>query len=327
MQKLLLRWWTPGATAGMALSLCLPLGAHAAWPERPVKIVVGFAAGGVADVAARAVAQGLQTKYGQAFTIDNKAGAGGRLATDSVAKAEPDGYTLALLVGGDAVLAASEPKLPYQLLRDFRFISTLSVYPFVVVTSAESKVKSLPNMIVLARKTPGGVSYGTPGRGTTQHLAGELIAALSNTEMTDVPYRGTAAVMTDLLTARMDFTISAAFSVQGDIQSGRLKALAVTSKERLAMWPDVPTVSETVPGYEVTTWMGLAAPAKTPTAVVEQLNRDVRELMGTPAVKERFSSMGLDPMTSSSEEMRSRVESELAKWKQLLQQRNIDLTK
>lgn len=300
--------------------------ANAAWPDRPVKIVVGFAAGGVADVAARLVAEGLQRKYGQAFTVENRAGAGGRLATDSVAKAEPDGYTLSLLVGGDTVIAASDPKLPYQLGRDFQFVSTLSVYPFVIVAATASPVQSVPQMVGRARRSPGAVRYATPGRGSTQHLAGELIAAMAAVDMTDVPYRGSSASMTDVITARVDFTIAALNTVRGELQTGKLKAIAVTSKERIASLPDVPAVGETVPGYEVTTWMGLAAPARTPPAIVEQLNRDVRELMATPAIRERFLALGLDPQTSSGPEMKARVESEIAKWKVLMQTRKIDLT-
>lgn len=300
--------------------------AEAAWPERPVKIVVGFAAGGVADVAARMIAEGLQRKYGQAFTVDNRAGAGGRLATDAVAKAEPDGYTLGLMVGGDTVLAASDPKLPYQLQRDFQYITTLSVYPFVIVASPESRVGSVSQMLDLARKTPGSVRYATPGRGSTQHLAGELIAAMAGVDFTDIPYRGSSASMTDVMSARVDFTIAALNTVRGEITAGKLKAIAVTSGTKVASLPGAPTVAETIPGYEVTTWMGLTAPAKTPPAIVEQLNRDVRQLMATAAVNERFLSLGVDPHTGTPAEMKARVETEVARWRNLLQTRRIDLT-
>jgi tripartite-type tricarboxylate transporter receptor subunit TctC len=300
--------------------------AQAAWPEKPVKIVVGFAAGGVADVAARVIAEGLQRKYGQAFTVDNRAGAGGRLATDAVAKAEPDGYTLGLMVGGDTVLTASDPKLPYQLQRDFQYITTLSVYPFVIVASPESRVGSVSQMVDLARKTPGIVRYATPGRGSTQHLAGELIAAMAGVDFTDIPYRGSSASMTDVMSARVDFTIAALNTVRGEIAAGKLKAIAVTSATKVASLPGVPTVAETIPGYEVTTWMGLTAPAKTPPAIVEQLNRDVRQLIATPAVNERFLSLGVDPHTGTPAEMKARVETEVTRWRNLLQTRRIDLT-
>lgn len=310
-------------TAAVAL-LCASAPAFA-WPDRPVKIVVGFAPGGAADVAARVVAENLQKKYGQTVTVDNRAGAGGRLATDSVAKAEPDGHTLALLVGGDTVIAASDPKLPYQLLRDFQFVTTLSVYPFVLVASPQSKAQGLPALIEAARQTPGTVRYATPGRGTTQHLAGELMAAMAGVDMTDVPYRGTAASMTDVMSGRVDYTIAAINTVRPEIQAGKLKALAVTSRERVGSLPGVPSVADVIPGYEVTTWMGIAAPAKTPAAVVEQLNRDLRELMGSTAVRERFLALGLDPQTGTGEEMRTRVESDVSRWKKLMQARNIEL--
>lgn len=300
--------------------------AHAAWPERPVRIVVGFAAGGAADAAARVVAEGLQRKYGQGVTVENKAGAGGRLATDAVAKAEPDGYTLGLIVGGDTVVAASDPKLPYNLSRDLQFVSTFSVYPFILVAGVDSPVQSVQQMITRAKQSAGSVRYATPGKGTTQHLAAELIAAMAGVDMTDVPYRGSSAAMTDVLTSRVDFTIAALNTVRAEVQSGKLRALAVTSKERVASLPNVPSVAETVPGYEVTTWMGLAAPARTPAAIVEQLNRDVKELLATPAVRDRFITLGLDPQTSSGPEMKQRVEGDVVRWKNLLQARKIDLT-
>lgn len=314
------------AARALVVVAALAAGAAHAWPDKPVRILVGFAAGGVADVAARVVAEGLQKKYGQAFTVENRAGAGGRLATDSVAKAEPDGYTLGLMVGGDTVVAASDPKLPYNLQRDFQYISTLSVYPFVVVASPESRVASVTQMVELARKSPASVRYATPGRGSTQHLAGELIAAMAGVDFTDVPYRGSSATMTDVMTARVDFTIAALNTVRGEITAGKLKAIAVTSATKVASLPGVPTVADTIPGYEVTTWMGLTAPAKTPAAIVEQLNRDVRQLMATQAVNDRFVSLGVDPQTSTPAEMKSRVETEVARWRNLLQSRRIDLT-
>lgn len=302
------------------------LRAHA-WPDRPVRIIVGFSAGGVADLAARVLAEQLQRKYGQAVTVENKAGAGGRLATDAVAKAVSDGYTLGLLVGGDTVVAASDPNLPYHLLKDFQFVSTLSVYPFVLAAGPESKTPSIARLLETARRSPGSVSYATPGRGTTQHLAGELIASVGKVDLTDVPYRGAAAAMTDVLGSRVDFTITTLNLVRADLQSGKLKALGVTSRERLATLPDVPSLAEVMPGYEVTTWMGIAAPARTPQAIVDQLNRDVREVMSQPAGRDRFIVLGLEPLAGSSAEMRARVEGDITRWKQLITDRKLDLTK
>jgi tripartite-type tricarboxylate transporter receptor subunit TctC len=308
------------------LTLAAPLTCHAAWPEKPVRIVVGFAPGGVADSGARLVAEQLQKKYGHAVTIENKAGAGGRLATDFVVKAEPDGYTLLLLVGGDTVVAASDPKLPYNLLRDFQFASTLSVYPFLLLAGADSRTPTLKAMLEVARKEPGTVRYATPGRGTTQHLTGELIAAQAGIDIVDVPYRGSSAAMTDVATARVDFTVTALGSLLPELQSGRYKALAVSSKARLPFLPQVPTVGESLPGFEVLTWMGVAAPARTPKAIVDQLSNDLREVMALPVVRERFAGLGLDPQTSTPAEFRVRVESDVARWKTLIAARKIDLS-
>ncbi|MEP6719855.1 MAG: tripartite tricarboxylate transporter substrate-binding protein [Variovorax sp.] len=303
----------------------LAASAAQAWPDKPVRIVVGYAAGGAADTGARIVAEQLQKKYGQAVTIDNKSGAGGRLATDTVAKAEPDGSTLLLMVGGDAVVAASDPKLPYNLLRDFQFAGTLSVYPLLLAAGVDSRTPTMKSLLEVAQKEPRSVRYATPGRGTTQHLAGELIAAQAGLEVVDVPYRGTVAAMMDVVTSRVDFTVAALGSVRGEIQSGKIKAFAVTSKERMAALPQVPTVAEFIPGFEVVTWMGIAAPARTPQAIVDQLSRDLREVMALPAVRERFLTLGFDPQSSTPAELRTRVEADVARWKTLLSTRKIDL--
>ena len=298
--------------------------ASAAWPEKPIRIVLGYAPGGASDLAARVIAQHLQKKYGQAVTVDNRAGAGGRLGTDIVAKADPDGYTIALLVGADAVVAAIDQKLPYNLLRDFAFVTTLTTYPFILVAAPESKVKSLPQMIELAKKSPPGtIQYTTPGRGTTPHLAGELLNAMVGVSLTDVPYKGSSSALTDVMSARVDFTIAAIPSVRGAIQQGKLKAIAVTSKDRAPAAPNVPAISEIIPGYDVTTWAGLAVPAKTPPAIVEKLSRDVGEIMKIKEVNDRFVEIGFYPATSTGAEMRARVESDIAKWKQLVQARKL----
>ncbi|HEU0199575.1 MAG TPA: tripartite tricarboxylate transporter substrate binding protein [Burkholderiaceae bacterium] len=311
--------------ACLAAALFGTAAAHA-WPDKPVRIIVGFAPGGAADVAARIVAANLQKKYGHPVTVENKGGAGGRLATDAVTKSAPDGSTFGLVVGGDTVLAASEPKLPYNLQRDLQFISTLSVYPFVVAANATTTMSSLKSVLEAARKAPGTVRYATPGKGSTQHLAGELLAATAGVELVDVPYKGAAAAMADVLTGRVDFTIAALSTVRGEIQAGKLKVLGVTSRERLSMLPEAPAIGEVVPGFDVMTWMGIAAPAGIPQAIVVQLNRDLREIMALPDVRERFLGLGFDPATSSPAEMRARVDADIHRWKQLLQSRKIDLT-
>ena len=314
-----------GALVAAVLCSSLPWAASAAWPEKPIRILLGYAPGGASDLAARVVAEHLQRKYGQAVTIENKAGAGGRLATDAAAKADPDGYTLVLLVGADAVIAATDPKIPYNLLRDLQFVSMITEYPFILITAAGSKLKSVPQMLELAKKSPAGtVQYTTPGRGTTPHLAGELLAAMAGVDLTDIPYRGSSSAMTDVMSGRVDFTIAAIPSVQAYIQQGKLRAIGVTSKTRAAATPTVPAVAETIPGYEVTTWAGLAAPAKTPKAIVDKLSQDIRDVMKIKEVHDRFIEIGFDPLTGTSAEMRARVESDIAKWKQLVSTRKIE---
>lgn len=313
-------------TVAGALTLLFAAGAQA-WPDRPVKIVVGYSPGGIADIGARVVAEQLQKRYGQTVTVENKAGAAGRMATDNVAKAEGDGHTLLLLVGGDAVVAATDAKLPYNLTRDLQFVSTLSVYPLVLVSSPMPHTASLKAMLDTARDKPGSITFATPGRGTTQHLAGELLAERAGVTLVDVPYKGSAATMTDLLSGRVDFSISALASVRGEVLAGKLKALAVTSKERMPALPDVPAVAESFPGFEVATWMGIAAPARTPQAVIDQLSRDLNDVMAIPAVRERFAGLGADPRSSTPTEMRERVTQDIERWKQLVATRKLDLTK
>ena len=304
------------AALAAALSLALPLSAAAAWPEKPIRILLGYAPGGASDLAARVVAEQLQKKYGQVVTVENKAGAGGRLATDAAAKSEGDGYTMVMLVGADAVIAATDPKLPYNLLKDFQFVTTITEYPFILITAPESKVKSLPQMLELAKKAPGAVQYTTPGRGTTPHLAGELLAAMAGVDLTDVPYKGSAAAMTDVMSARVDFTIAAIPSVQTHIQQGKLRAIAVTSKMRSAAAQGVPTIAETIPGYDVTTWAGFAVSAKTPKAIVDKLSQDIGEVMKIKAVHDRFVEIGFDPLTGTPADM--------VKWKKLVETRKIE---
>jgi tripartite-type tricarboxylate transporter receptor subunit TctC len=194
------------------------------------------------------------------------------------------------------------------------------------MSSPSSRTPTLQALFDVAHKNPGGVTYATPGLGTTQHLTGELFAARAKIELTPAPYRGSAAAMTDVAAGRVDFAITALGTQGGEIQAGRYKVLAVTSKARLPSMPQVPTVAETLPGFEVVTWMGLAVPARTPATIVEQISRDVREVMAIPAVRERFAGLGADPQSSTPAEFQARVEADIARWKELIATRKLNLS-
>ncbi|MFD1840595.1 tripartite tricarboxylate transporter substrate-binding protein [Paracidovorax cattleyae] len=312
-----------GAAAALAVgTAALPAAAQPAFPSKPIRILVGFSAGGGADGAARAIADALQRKYGVAVTVENRPGAGGRLSSDALAKAEPDGYTLAALVGGDAVTAATDARLPYRFPDDFAPLSTISVYPFVVMTSGTGPYKTLDEFLAAARA--GGRSYASPGPGTTQHLAAELLAGMAKAELLHTPYKGTAASVPDLISGRVDISVGTT-SEGALIRNGRLRALAVTSRERSPSMPNVPTVAESLPGYEVTTWMGLVAPSRTPASIVQKLSNDIQALVATPEVRSRIEALGLEPQASTAAQMRERMAGDVAKWKAVVRDRHIQL--
>lgn len=293
------------------------------FPAKPIRILVGFSPGGAADAVTRVIAEGLQRKYGVAVTVENRPGAGGRISTDALAKAEPDGYTLASLVGGDAVIAATDPRLPYRFPEDLMPLSMVSVYPFLVLTSAAGPYKTLAEFLAAAKS--GDRSYASPGPGTAQHLAAELLAGVAKVDLLHTPYRGTSAATTDVIAGRVDISIGTN-SDAGLIKSGRLRALALTSRERSASMPDVPTVAQTLPGFDVTTWMGIAAPARTPAPIAQKLSADIQALLATSEVRARIDALGFEAHASSSAQMRERMVADIVKWKTVVRDRNIRLT-
>jgi tripartite-type tricarboxylate transporter receptor subunit TctC len=295
-----------------------PVAAQEAYPARPVLLTHGFAAGGNGDVVSRIVGDALSPRLGQPVIIEPRPGAGGNTASARLAKAEPDGYTLISLTGGHAVSAAIYKTLPFDPLDDFQMVSVYGYQAFMIAVRKDSASKSLPDLIAAAKAAPGKLNYSSVGVGSTQHLAGALLCAMAGIEMTHVPYRGGGAPMTDLLGGQIDLTVDTITVVEPQVRSGNVRALGVTSGSKWWSLPDIVPIAETVPGYDVRTWLGLAAPKGTPAAVVQRLNAALRSGLADPQVDERLRKIGMDVRASSPEEMRAMVASQIARWKKVV---------
>lgn len=315
----------------MALkTLALACGAAAlpAWaqgyPNRPIRAVQGFAVGGNADTIARLVGAEMSKSLGQPLVVEAVTGAGGTLGSAAVARASADGYTLLLATGGHAVTGAVYKKLPYDPVKSFEMVSTVTYFPFLVVVPAESRLRSFADLLKAGRESAGAIAYGSAGVGTTHHLAGELLARMARIKLLHVPYRGDAASTTALLGGEVFFTIAPATAVEANLRAGRLRALAVTGPSRWLGMPEVPTVAEQgVPGYDVRSWAGWMVPAGTPAAVVQRLNEATRQALLPREVRERLRQMGGEAQASSPREMAAMVDAEVKKWAKVVADGNI----
>ncbi|MDP3082389.1 MAG: tripartite tricarboxylate transporter substrate binding protein [Rubrivivax sp.] len=304
--------------AGAALA-AMPLARAQAWPERPIKVLQGFAAGGNADTIARLVSSEMAKGLGQTFVVDAQVGAGGTLASGAVARAAADGYTMLLATGGHVVAGALYDKPPYQAATSFQMVSTITFFPFLVVTPADGKYRSLREVLAAARAAPGQISYGTAGIGSTHHLVGELLAKMAGVTMLHVPYRGDSASVTALLSGDIPIIIAPPTAVLGNIKGGRLRALAVTGPQRWPGMPEVPTVDEQgVAGFDVRSWAGWMLPAGTPMPIVDRLHAETQKALQVPAVRTRLEEMGGEARGSTPQEMTAMVNAELKKWTQVV---------
>jgi len=294
------------------------------WPERPIQLVHGFGAGGNADVIARVIAAPLSEALGKPVVVEARTGAGGNIASEYVARAAPDGHTLILLTGGHAVSAAMYRSLRFDPVEDFSFVSLVSVFPFVVATRADGPVQDLSALIAAARRDPGGLTFSSVGVGSTQHLTGELLAQMAGVRLTHVPYRGGTQPLTDLLSGRIDVMVDSVTVTGAAIAAGKLRALGITSAGSWPALPEVPPVAVAVPGFEVVSWVGLAAPARTPATVVDRLNRELRSALSQPAVRERLEGLGTQVSPDSPEEMRRFVSAEVTRWKEVVARAGIE---
>lgn len=296
-----------------------------AWPARPIKLIVGFAPGGVADVTARVVAQALADELGQPVVVDNRPSAGGIVAADAVAKAAPDGYTLLLMSNGNAVSASLFKVLPYDTLADFAPVSTLGFFDVAVVASGGSKLASMKDLVAYAKANPGKLNIGTINVGSTQNLSAEMFKSMAGLDATIVPYKGSPAVISALRANDVEVAFEMLAPVIPQAKDGAVRILAVTSDRRHPSLPDVPTVAESgVPGYAASSWNAIAAPAKTPPAVVARLNEAIRKALVSPVVKDKLAAQGVAARPSTPDEMRALVAGDIEKWRRVIERAKIE---
>jgi tripartite-type tricarboxylate transporter receptor subunit TctC len=309
-------------------ALCMALTANAfaaeSYPTRPVRLVVPFGPGGVGDLSARAAAQHMSETLGQQVIIDNRPSAGGVLAAEMVAKAEPDGHTMLLLNNQQAISVPLFKSLPYDPLRDFQCVSSVGRFSLVILVAPDAPYKTLNDLIAQVKANPGKFNIGTTNIGATQHLAAELLKSTARLDAVTVPYSTTGAVLTELRGKRVQFAVEFAAPVIGQVKSGSLRALAVSTKTRYSALPDVPTVNESgVPGYEVTSWNGIAVPAKTPRARVERLHKAITAALASAEVKQRFQELAVEPWPSTPEAFQAHLRAEIAKWTKVIEDARI----
>jgi len=306
------------------MALCVVTTANAAdYPAKPITLIHGFGVGGNADSVARVIASEMEKRLGQPVVVESRTGAGGTIASAFVAKAPADGYTLIMLTGGHTASAAMRKSLPYDSVADFAPISTVTTFPFVVAVSAVSPIRTLKDLVRTARSRPNAVTFSSVGVGSTQHLTGELLSSAAGARMLHVPYRGGGAPVMSVIAGEVDVLVDTATVAGPQIAAGKLRALAVTSARSWPQTPGVPTVNRTLPGFEVMSWLGLAAPAKTPPAIVARLNATLGQITQDAAVQRTLRTMGSEPAHVSPEAMRSKVEQDIKQWKQVVQEAHI----
>jgi tripartite-type tricarboxylate transporter receptor subunit TctC len=312
---------TRRAALGALAAAALPAFAQTPWPSKPVRIVVPFAAAGTTDILARAIAPELTKAFGQSFYVDNRAGAGGNVGSEMVAHSPPDGYTLLMgTVGTHAINASLYDKLPYDPVKDFVPITMVAGVPNVMEMQTEKArqlgIANVRDFIKYAKANPGKLNMASSGNGTSIHLAGELFKSMTGTYMVHFPYKGSGPALLDMVSGTMDVMFDNLPSSLPQIKAGKLKALAVTSRQRSAALPDVPTIEEAagLKGFDATSWFGLLAPAGTPMDIVNRIQQEVAKSLNTPAVKEKLLAQGAIPGGNTSAEFAKHIAAEKVKW-------------
>ncbi len=315
---------------GLCRALCaatIACGFHASaqnYPTKPLRLVVPFGPGGVGDITSRAVMQKVGEAMGQQIIIDNRPSAGGIVAAEMVARSEPDGYTMMLLNNTNAVSAAMFKKLPYDTVNDFAMVTTIGAFSIGVLVAPESPVKSVKELIALAKASGGKTNIGTINIGTTQYLAAELFKSMSGAETTTVPFNNTGAVIAALRGGSLQVAFEFLPPVLPQIRANALRAVAVTSKARFSPLPNVPTLDESgLAGYDVVSWNGIGVSAKTPSAIIERLNKEVHAAVNSAQVKQRFQELGVEANLNTPDGMRKSVVAEIAKWNALIDKARI----
>jgi len=315
------------AAAGLAAAPRLFAQAENAadYPSRPVRLIVPFAPGGGTDIVARTIAQKLGETFKQPVVVENRAGGNGTIGANAVAHAPPDGYTLTMITASHSVnVTLQGTKHPYDLIKDFAPISQVTTQPYVLVVNPKLPARSVRELVVLAKASPGKLTYGSSGVGGTSHLSGALFCVLAGIEMTHVPYRGGEPAMADVISGQIDMLFSTRLQSRGFVEAGQLRPLAVTTARRSPATPELPTMQEAgVPGYEVAGWYGMLAPAGTPAPIVDKLNREIVRIVHLPDVTAKMAADGSEPVGSNPAEFAAHIQREVDKWRDLIHRTGI----
>jgi len=289
------------------------------YPSKPVRLVLPYPPGGGSDIIARPLAQLISASMGQQMIIENRGGAGGNIGMDAVAKSPPDGYTLVFAITAQlAVNPSLYPKLPYDLIRDFSPISLLGIAPYILVTHPTLPVKSVKELVALARAKPDELRYGSAGNGSGAHLAGEMLNSLARVKTVHIPYKGGGPAMIDLVAGQSQFSYLTYTSSNEFIRAGRLRALGVTTVKRSPVLPDLPAIAETLPGYDSAVWYGVLAPAGTPADIIARLNREFLAALKNTELRQRLMTEAFDPIGTPPEQLGAYMKSEIARWAKLV---------
>jgi tripartite-type tricarboxylate transporter receptor subunit TctC len=310
----------------VVLGLALSPAVAQDYPSRPVKILVGFGPGGLGDIVTRSVAQKLSAQLGQPFVIENMPGAGGITAAATAARSQPDGHTLLLVSGQNATAPLVFKSLPFNLSTDFRMVSTFTNFDFIIVVDRASPLRSVADVVTAARSAPGRFNFGTISSGSLQNLVSHLFVARAGLKVPTVPFRTTGEAIAALLAGQVQAVIETVPGVVGQVQSRQLRALALSSDQRRALLPDVPTVTESgVAGYEVTSWNGLVVPARTSEGIVMRLNTEVAKALAQPDMAKRFAELGLVPKAGSPQEMQAIYDADVERWRGVIERANLKI--
>src|SRR6185436_15505990 len=305
-----------------AFILCcaLAVSANAQYPDRPVRLIVGFPPGGAADILGRMAAQPLAESLGQQVVVDNRGGAGGLIATEIAAKSHPDGYTLLFTSIPHVINPHLYRKVAYDAVGDFAPVGQFVSVPLMMASNVSFPAKSVKELIALAKAKPGGINYASGGSGSSSHLAMELLKSMAKIDLVHIPYKGTGPLITDLIAGQVNVTIASAVPLSPQVKIGKLRGLAVTSPKRSPSFPDLPAIAESVPGYEVVNWFGIVAPAGTSRAIVTRINKDFNDALASPKLRELLTAQGADAVGGTPEDFAKIIRADYAKWAKVVKE-------
>jgi tripartite-type tricarboxylate transporter receptor subunit TctC len=312
-------WFRMAAFVAAVMAAMASAALAQSFPTKPVHIFVPYAAGGAVDVLTRTLGDAVSKQWGQSVVVENRPGAGGVIASQALIAAPPDGYTLIMVASGHATNPLLYPKIPYDTFRDFTAISQLASSPNILLVRADSPFKTMADLIAQAKAKPGSLAFAHSGTGTSTHLAGELLKSIAKIDLNAIPYKGGAPAINDLLGGQIPISFNNGPESVGQIQAGTVRALAVTTAARAAFLPDVPSMSEAVPGYDTEVWWGLLGPANMPAEIVTKLSRDFVAALNSDAVKERLGKLGASPIGSSPQQFEAKIRADYDKWGPIIQ--------